>query len=219
MSTIHDAGLWPPSFDAAVFDFDGTLCETAAIWRRVDEEFLERRGIAYAPDLSERLSALGFRDGAEYVIARFGLNERPEDICDEWNAAGSTLYRDEAHLRAGAERYITALRKQGVPVALATTNDAGVLRSMRHVDVYRLFDVVVCGAEVARGKDHPDIYLEAARRLGADPRRCIAFEDIAAGIDSAHKAGMITCAVRADDPTQDFDELRQHADLWLTTWE
>lgn len=219
MRRIRDAAFWPPAFEAAVFDFDGTLADTASLWRRVDEDFLARRSLPYPADLSQRLAALGFRDGADYVIERFGLAERPEDICDEWNAAGAELYRDETRLRPGALAYLTALRERGVPLALATTNDRRVLDSMRHVRVEELFDAVVCGAEVGRGKDEPDIYLEAARRLGVAAERCIVFEDIAPGIASARAAGMTACAVRSSDPNQDFDGLRRAADLWLEGWE
>ena len=90
---------------------------------------------------------------------------------------------------------------------------------MRHVDVGALFDAVVCGREVGRGKDHPDIYLETARRLGAEPASCAVFEDILPGTLSAARAGMATVAVRSTDPRQPVAELRRAADRWIDGWE
>ena len=210
--------FWPPAFSAAIFDFDGTLANTADLWREVDEIFLAKRGIPYTPDFPRMLTTLGFAAGAEYCIERFGLDERPEDICREWNEMGSAMYRTRVELRKGALEYIQALRGLGVPLALATTNDTQVLRSMQHVDVDALFDEVVCGAEVNRGKDYPDIYVEAARRLGVSCEECIVFEDIVPGILSAKSVGMTTCAVRSGDPIQDFDAVTQAADLALRHW-
>ena len=212
--------LWPPSFGYAIFDFDGTLAETSGLWRQVDEAFFERRGLPYDHEAHLALATLGFEPGARWCIQRYDLSERVEDICDEWNAMGSELYRTQVTLRPGARAYLLALREAGIPCALATTNDRDVLMSMRaQVDVTELFDAVVCGAEVARPKDHPDIYLEAARRLGANqPESCMVFEDIPQGICSAAHAGMLTCAVRCDDPRQDFGALARLASTSLANW-
>ena len=217
---MADDLLWPPRFSAAIFDFDGTLAETSDLWRRVDEAFFKRRGLPYDHEAHLALATLGFAPGAAWCIERYGLDERVEDICDEWNLMGSELYRTQVRLRPGAEDYLRALREAGIPCALATTNDVDVLRSMRaNVDVGELFDEVVCGAEVARPKDHPDIYLEAARRLGqSDPSGCMVFEDIPQGIRSAARAGMLTCAVRCDDPRQNFPALAALADTDILEW-
>lgn len=210
--------LWPFTGKAAIFDFDGTLAETAHLWREVDVAFLSKRGLPYTPDYPQRLAALGFEKGAQYTIERYGLNETVEEICAEWNEMGSALYRETVRLRPGSQRYVEALKARGIPCALATTNDRAVLGSMRHVDVYALFDACVHGVEVGKSKDHPDIYYEAARRLGVDAGDCIVFEDIVPALRSARRAGMRTCGVRANDPNQAVDEARAVADLWLDDW-
>ena len=197
--------LLPPSFSAGIFDFDGTLAETWHLWRRVDEIFFSTRGLPFDEDASATLATLGFSAGARWW--------------DEWNRLGAALYEEEVRLRPGAEAYLRALRARGVPLALATTNDPHVLGAMRHVDVFGLFDEVVCGREVARGKDHPDIYLEASRRLGTAPGACCVFADLLPGTLSAARAGMTTVAVRCEDPRQPARELRRAADLWIEGWE
>lgn len=211
--------LWPPSFPAAVFDFDGTLAETWHLWRRVDEIFFSSRGLEFDEDASVTLATLGFAAGARWCRERYRLRDDVQDIVDEWNRLGAALYETRVTLRPGAGEYLAALRGAGVRLVLATTNDPHVLGSMRNVDVYALFDEVVCGREVARGKDHPDIYLEAARRLGAHPGNCVVFEDILAGVLSARRAGMAAVAVRCEDPRQPARELRRAADLWIDGWE
>ena len=211
--------LWPPSFSAAIFDFDGTLAETWHLWRRVDEVFFASRGLEFDEAASETIATLGFAAGAQWCVERYRLRDEVADIVDEWNRLGAALYETSVQLRPGAERYLRSLRARGVRLALATTNDPHVLGSMRHVNVGALFDEVVCGREVARGKDHPDIYLEAASRLGARPEGCVVFEDILPGVLSAQRAGMRAVAVRCEDPRQPERVLRSAADLWIDGWE
>lgn len=214
-----EPSLWPPSFKAAIFDFDGTLAETWQIWQHVDEVFFAARGLEYSIEANRMLGVLGFGPGARWVIDEYGLDEKPEDICNEWQRMGREAYAREVELRPGAREYLVDLRGAGVKLALATTNDPQVMASMApRVDVNSLFDAVVCGCEVARAKDHPDIYLEAARRLDVAPADCIVFEDIPTGIRSANSAGFATCGLRSTEPGQPVERIRELADLWLEGW-
>lgn len=216
--TIERPDPLPLGARAAIFDFDGTLADTAHIWYEVDHTFLSRRGLPYTPDYPTRLAALGFVGGAYYTIERYGLSETAEQICAEWTELSHELYRRTVVLRPGAKDYVQRLRSAGVPCALATTNDAAVLYDMRHIDVASLFDACVFGAEVGCGKDRPDIYLEAARRLGMDVCDCLVFEDIVPALRSARIAGAQTCAVRANDRSQAWDEAKKLADMWIEDW-
>lgn len=210
---------WPNNITAAIFDFDGTLAETWTLWRFVDETFFAERGLPYDESASQALTTLGFAAGAQWCVERYELPERPQDIVDEWNKMGSSLYAEKACLRPGAEAYLKRLRTQGIRLALATTNDPEVLSSMApRVDVAELFDAIVCGKEVAHGKDSPDIYLEAARRLDVAPVSCIVFEDIVPGVLSARSVGMASCGVFCEDPKQDRAALTREADLVIENW-
>ena len=188
--------LAPPSFKAAIFDFDGTLALTDGLWRRVDEAFFARRGIPYDAEISRALSTRGFADGAVWCIQRYGLDETPEAICAEWTETSIELYKRDVRLRPGAGEYLAYLRGQGVALALATINDRTILQAMEHVDVRALFDAVVCGQEGGRSKIHPDIFYKAACELGAGPAASVVFEDTAEALATAAAAGFSTCAVR-----------------------
>ena len=218
---MHDDAhrLWPPQTKAMIFDFDGTIANTSGLWHEVDLAFLSKRDLPFDPEYPQRLSALGFVDGAHYTIERYGLNESVEDICEEWTSMARELYRTRVRLRPGVERYINAIRELDVVCALATTNEPDVLHSLRNVCVSELFQTCVYGVDVGRGKDHPDIFIEAASRVGVDPCDCMVFEDIPPAIRSAKRAGMLACGVRAHDPSQPSEIVRQEADLWLESWQ
>ena len=218
-STEKNISLWPPTFEGAIFDFDGTLSLTHEIWTEVDRIFLGRRGFEVTPEYQRMLSKLGFEAGARYTIDTYQLNETVEDICDEWNRMGRALYETQVELRPGAETYLRALKAAGIPCALATVNDRDVLEACQRVNVHELFDARVYGNDVSRPKDSPDIYLEAARRIGVAPEKCLVFEDLLAGIRSAKSAGMLTCAVGTDERLQLAEGVADEADLFIPNWE
>lgn len=212
------AQLWPPAFDAAIFDFDGTIADTAWLWQEVDRTFLSARNIEYTREYARVLAVLGFEAGAEYTIATYSLSERPEDICEEWTRLSHALYSTRVQLRRGVQEYIEALRARGIRTALATANEPELILSMRRINVHALFDTCVYGRDVHATKNQPDIYLEAARRLGIPPARCIVFEDIVPGVLAARDAGFLTCALHSGDPAQRLDDLRDAAHLYLREW-
>jgi len=211
--------LWPPRFKAAIFDFDGTISDTAELWREVDVAFLAKRGIPYSVEFPRRLSAMGFAEGARYTVEHYHLKEDPADIVDEWMRMSRALYITKATLRPGVTAYLEDLRRAHIPYALATTNTPELLESMHRIDIRAWFSVRVYGSDVARSKAFPDIYEEAARRLGASPKDCIVFEDLARALLSAKEAGCTTCAVRSGDALQNLGDVRRIADLYLSDWE
>ena len=195
--------LVPPSFRAAIFDFDGTLALTDGLWRMVDEAFFARRGIPYDAEIARALSTRGFAEGAEWCIERYNLDEAPEAICAEWTETSIELYKSEVCLRPGAEDYLLYLRSLGIPLALATINDRKILAAMQRVDIFTLFDCVVCGQEG-----------------GVGPADTIVFEDTPDAIATASAAGFLTCALEVPGSAhQDFESLRNVADAALTSWD
>lgn len=210
--------LWPPRFKAAIFDFDGTISDTAGIWREVDMAFLAKRSLPYTDEFPRRLSALGFEEGARYTVEHYHLDEDPADIVAEWMRMSRALYVTKAELRPGVLAYLAALRNSHIPYALATSSTPELLESMHRIDIRALFDVRVYSTDVARPKSFPDIYEEAARRLGTAPQDCLVFEDLAETLLSARKAGAATCAVRSGDELQNLDDVRRIADLYLSDW-
>lgn len=218
-SVGRHVSLWPFDHAAAIFDFDGTLAYTSSIWHEVDRRFFAKRAIPYPGDLDAALAPLSFEKCAAYVIDRFGLDERVEDVCAEWNATGAELYAAGIELREGALDYVRALHEAGVRCALATTNASRVLAPvLEQSGLGELLDAAVFGDVVPVSKDKPDVYLAAAARLGADPRGCVVFDDIVQGIRSAHGAGMATCAVATGDTTAAEREKMDAADVYLSSW-
>ncbi|MEE1296154.1 MAG: HAD family phosphatase [Bifidobacterium sp.] len=199
---------------AAIFDLDGTLLDSMGVWDWVDAEFLGRRGIAVPDDYMAKVSAMQFRDIATYTIARFGLEgDTPEGLMAEWTDLAGERYATMVEPKAGALDYLHELKASGAGLAVATSMMPALRGpALAHAGMAGLFDAVVGVENVAHGKQEPDIYLEAARRLGVTPGECTVFEDLLAGIDAAKRAGMHAWGVQDDSSAHDWDAICERAD-------
>lgn len=92
-------------------------------------------------------------------------------------------------LRPGAREWLAFVAELGIPLAVATSSGPRLMKE-RLGDLQSTFGAVVTRADVARGKPFPDLYLEAASRLGVSPARCLALEDSPTGARAALAAGM-----------------------------
>ena len=184
------------SFDAVVFDADGTLFDTETvmhqIWIEVGREMGEPRpGIEYLdyvglnrPTMLRRMAEYGPGFDGEEFLRRVsqGLQDRVEI--------------QGVPLKPGARAILEFLHGKGLPMALATSTQR--VRTDRRLELtgFRVyFQTTVTGDEVTRGKPDPQIYLLACQKLGVDPSRCLAVEDSRNGILSAHTAGMAVAMV------------------------
>jgi len=178
------------SFDALIFDCDGTLVETAP---------------AHLDALRVGFAHYGLTMTDEFYYARAGLT--PRALFDEFEAevVGGPIPRKEIleHYSVAFQEGLHLLQevsvvaeiarawKGRVPMAVASNGRrANVEASLAVTNLLPLFDFVVVASDVAQGKPAPDVFLEAARRMGAKPERCVVFEDSDEGLEAAKAAGM-----------------------------
>jgi len=180
-----------PKFKAAIFDLDGTLFDSMWVWEKIDVDFLGKRGIPVPDDYANEISAKSFRETALYTVSRFGLEEKAEDIMDEWTRMAIEEYSHNIPLKPHAKEYLTFLKKHDIRIGTATTLTRSLCEpALISNGIYDLFDEFAFSEEVSSGKESPEIYLLAAEKLGVRPRECIAFEDLLPGIRAILAAGM-----------------------------
>jgi HAD superfamily hydrolase (TIGR01509 family) len=204
------------NFKCAIFDLDGTLVDSMWVWDKIDRDFLKKRGIDPPPDYKEAIMALGFRQTAIYTIERFGLPETPEALQREWNEMAIVEYSRNVGLKPGAMEYLARLKEKNVRLAIATSSPDELAEPVLTGNKVRdFFDAVCTASDVKRGKEFPDIFLHAARKLGTPPEECIVFEDILQAVKSAKSAGMTAYAVYDDSSKERWEELKEAADGFL----
>ncbi|MCI1868004.1 HAD family hydrolase [Bifidobacterium crudilactis] len=175
-----------------IFDLDGTLLDSMGVWDDLDAESLAKRGIEIPDDFGSTVASMQFRDIAVYTIARFGLDDTPEELMQEWNDMAAKAYATTVQLKRHAAEYLRYLRESGATLAVATTLPPELRNpALEHAGITDYFNVI-CSVDDAggKGKEHPDVYLHAAELLGVAPAHCTVFEDLLVGISTAKSIGM-----------------------------
>lgn len=183
------------TFSGLIFDCDGTLVNTAP---------------AHLAALQEGLKPHGFAMTAEWYYPRVGLT--PNALMDEYEAMiGRAVPRKDIYARyniafqAGLHlmqevRVIAEVARAWhgrVPMAVATNGHRiNVQATLEATKLLSLFDFIVAAEDVKQGKPAPDVFLEAARRMGVPAGRCVVFEDSDEGLEGARKAGMREIDIR-----------------------
>ena len=192
--------------DAVVFDLDGLLVDSEAIWDEVRQRFTEEHGGRWHADAQRDMMGMSSLEWSRYVHDRLGVELEPERISTEVADRVADLYRDHLPLLPGAVESVRALGAEW-PLGLASSSNRQVIDLvLDEAGIADEFTATVSSEEVGAGQPTPDVYLEAARRLDADQSSCVAIEDSTSGIRSAHAAGMAVIAVPNEDfpPDPDF---------------
>lgn len=220
-----------------LFDLDGVLTQTAAVhaaaWKQAFDEFLDqeakRSGRTLAPfdpirDYERYVDGEPRADGVRNFLTARGI-ELPEGTGDDpptaRTVAGIGNHKNDLVLNVlktqgvavypGAIALVTALRAQGIPVAVVSASE-NTQAALEAADIADLFDVRIDGHIVKdrhlAGKPAPDSYLEGARALGVDPTAAVVVEDALAGVE-AGRAGHFALVIGVDHHNH-ADELRTH---------
>jgi HAD superfamily hydrolase (TIGR01509 family) len=177
--------------DEVVLDMDGVLVDTEHLWEDVREEQTRAWGGRYTPEAQEAMMGMSSTEWSRYLHETVGLREEPATINAEVVRRMLARYETELPVVPGAPEAVRRLADAGLRLALASSSNRELIDAVLHrLELSSSFEVTVSSEEVARGKPAPDVYLEAARRLGVDPSHCAAVEDSASGIRAAHAAGM-----------------------------
>jgi HAD superfamily hydrolase (TIGR01509 family) len=195
--------------DAVVFDMDGVLIESEEIWDTVRETYVRERGGRYDADVQRAMMGMSSPEWSRYLHETAGLTESPETINADVVQRMLAAYRDHLPLLEGAVAAVHRLAAR-YPLAVASSSNRPLIDAVLDVSgLQGSFQATVSSEEVARGKPAPDVYLEAARRLGVAPERCAAIEDSHSGIRSAGAAGMLVVAIPNPTYPPDAEALAQ----------
>lgn len=175
-----------------IFDCDGLLVDSESAWSRAEATLYERHGVAFT--LEHKHELLGTAGPVAMATMERHLGLTAGDgaaLLGELNVLALEEVRREAPALPGAAALVAALGQAGVPIGVAS-NSPHVLvdASLRGAGLHDAFGAVVSAQDVAHGKPAPDVYLEACRRLGADPAASVAFEDSPTGVAAARTAGL-----------------------------
>jgi HAD superfamily hydrolase (TIGR01509 family) len=181
--------------DAVVFDLDGVLLDSEQLWDEAREELARERGGRWHQRAQRDMMGMSSPEWSRYMHDVIGLREPPEEIDAEVVRRIERRYRDRLPLLRGAVEAVERLAARW-PLGLATSSNREIIDLVLEVSgLGRFFRATVSSEEVERGKPAPDVFLEAARRLGVAPERTAVVEDSENGILAGRTAGMRVVAI------------------------
>jgi HAD superfamily hydrolase (TIGR01509 family) len=181
--------------EAVVFDLDGVIVDSEQVWDDVREIYVRETGGTYTESATRDMMGMSSVEWSRYMSEALGGPGTPEEINAAIVERMLGRYGEAPPLIPGA---VDAVRRIAArfPLAIASSSNPELIEVViRAAGLGDVFEIAVSSQEVPRGKPAPDVYLEAARRLGVDAARCGAVEDSHNGIRAAKAAGMFVVAV------------------------
>ena len=187
-----------PRYRAVVFDLDGVLWDGEPLYHEAFNVVLRPLGHEVTATEYEQIIGSSVEAAWEWVIGRFKLSGPPEQFLAAYDAAVLDLLARPVEPLPGVRETIARLKSIPVPVGLASASlRQWVDATLAGIGLTDEFDTTVSASEVEHAKPAPDLYLQAAEKLGVPAAECIAVEDTRTGVASARAAGMYVVQVRA----------------------
>lgn len=182
-------------FTAVVFDLDGVLVESEHLWEENWTRHAAAHGYVWQPSDTAVVQGMSVPEWSGYLAERIG-SDRPTEVAESVIAGMiGALHAGRVELLPGAREMVIAAADR-VPIALASSAGLRMIEAvLETTSLHARFAAYVSSEEVPRGKPSPDVYLEAARRIGVTPEQCAAIEDSSNGLRAAAAAGMTVIAI------------------------
>jgi HAD superfamily hydrolase (TIGR01509 family) len=192
---------------ALLFDLDGTLIDSMPHHHNAWVEWYARRGMPM--NAGQFFAATAGRSNAEILLDLFPQHSVEEHVmmADDKEAIYREFAARSLELIAGAQAFVEQARAAHLKLAVCTASTLpNMALAFERYGIDAWVDTITSPADGLRGKPHPDIFLEAARRLGVAPVDCVVFEDAPLGVEGARRAGMKAVALTTTLPADAFAE-------------
>ena len=193
-----------------IFDMDGLMFDTERLWDTLWEPACQALGVPM-PEDTESFYASGRGLAGQYLqehVHKYFPQVDPQKMVDKIWQIGDERFAQGVPCKPGLKELLALLEERGLPRIVASSSPRNMIeQNLQTTGTARYFHDIVCGADVEHSKPAPDIFLEAARRLGLDIRDCLVLEDSYNGVRAGHAAGAVTIMV--PDLAQPDEEIRQ----------
>lgn len=178
------------------FDMDGLLLNTEDLYQQVSVELMRRRGKEYREEVRRKMIGLPAPRAFGVLIEEEALKESWQQLQQETDALFEEILMEQLALMEGVEELLSIVERKGLPRCVATSSTRSFAnKALGHTNILSRMDFVLTAEDVARGKPHPDIYEQAASRMGIETKDMLVLEDSEHGTAAGVAAKAIVVSV------------------------
>ncbi|MBQ2942740.1 MAG: HAD family phosphatase [Clostridia bacterium] len=198
-----------------IFDMDGTLIDSMDAFGGAMIRFLEDNNIEYPSDIVKIITPLGFKGSAEYFLTLGSKKSIPEMLTD-FTAYMIEPYTKTIPEKEGVTETLLRLKKEGHSLNVLTASPHVTLDPcLKRLGLYDLFENVWSCDDFSMTKSEPEIYVEAAKRLGTTVSECIFIDDNVNAVKTAKKAGMHAWGIYDKSSDSYVDEMKEVSERYI----
>jgi HAD superfamily hydrolase (TIGR01509 family) len=202
-------------YQAIIFDLDGVLANSEPAIFRIHQDVLRQKyQRVMAPEDYHDLFGLDYYDSASFLIRKYAIQTTPQELAEDLHRTVVQEIAQVIEPISGAQELVKRITHHHIPTGLASNSPSDyVIRVVAALGLSAYFPAPVCRDDVKNGKPAPDPYLEACRRVQADPFHCLAVEDSPVGLQAALSAGMYCALVGPVDPQSQSPKIHRFANI------
>ncbi|WP_313343298.1 HAD family phosphatase [Sedimentibacter sp.] len=180
----------------AIFDLDGTLLESMEAWNNLGRDLLYPKGVKVPDNLNDIIKPMTLRESAEYFQTAFKINLSVDEILNEMSIIMEAKYKNELELKPYVKEYLIKLKNNNVKMCIASATPLNMIEAaLKRLDIIDFFEFISSCDEVGVGKNQPDIFYYAAKKLKAEPSEIAVYEDADFALITAKEANFYTIGV------------------------
>ena len=180
----------------AIFDFDGTLFDSMAIWQTAGSDYIRSIGLEAEENFNEIISSMSLSQSANYIKDKYKLDLSEKEIISGINKTIENFYFYEAKPKQNVKSFLETLQKRGVKMCIATATDNYLIEeALKRNKMENFFSKIFTCSSVGYGKDKPNIFEEALKFLGTNKSETLIFEDAYYSIKTAKMSEFLIASV------------------------
>lgn len=196
---------------ALIFDLDGVIVDTAKYHYLAWKELADELGFFFSKKDNERLKGVSRMRSLDILLEVGNIklsDERKEQLAAKKNTQYVEMIKkmQADEVLPGALSFLEKAKEKGYKIALGSASK-NARTILKQVKIGNLFDTIIDGNKVSEAKPNPEVFLLGAKKLGVEPRKCVVFEDAAAGVEAAHNGNMFCVGIGTEENLADADAL------------
>lgn len=205
----------------AIFDMDGTIADSLGffdiLWREMGTKYFGDPSFRADPEFDKYIRTKVLRDASDLLLEKYSINDTKENFFAFCDGLLLDYYINNVKPKPGAIEFLDYLRSRGVKICVASATEPRLIKiSLEKCGLTDYFEFIISCTEVGVGKEKPDVFLEALRRLGGDLSSACVFEDSFVALETAKKAGFMTVGVY-DKSNYEQQRLENASNIYISS--